>query len=108
MAPGQGLNNRGILSTAPGNNSVEMQGTSMATPHVAGALALIINWAREEFGRTLTEAEIYAQLIKRTVSLGYDKRVEGNGMLFLDIDEMFERIVRKEFLVEKVKKSIDK
>ena len=108
VAPGQGLDDRGIMSTAPGNKYVEMQGTSMATPHVAGALALIINWAKEEFGRDLTEVEIYAQLIKRTVSLGYDKRIEGNGMLFLDIDDIFEKIKEKEIIAEKVKKSIDK
>ena len=56
-----------------------MQGTSMAAPHVSGALALIINWANEVFGRHLSEAEIYAQLIRKTVSLGYDKSIEGNG-----------------------------
>ncbi len=93
VAPGQGLNNKGILSTAPGNKYIEMQGTSMATPHVTGALALIINWAESTFGRKLTETEIYAQLIKRTISLGYDKRIEGNGMLYLDIDDIYENIL---------------
>ncbi|MBC8031743.1 MAG: S8 family serine peptidase [Pyrinomonadaceae bacterium] len=36
-APGSG-----ILSTAPGNNYVFMNGTSMATPHVSGAAALLL------------------------------------------------------------------
>jgi major intracellular serine protease len=94
VAPGQGYGDKGILSTAPGGGYVEMQGTSMAAPHVSGALALIINWANEVFGRHLSEAEIYAQLIRKTVSLGYDKSIEGNGMIYLMTDEIVSKAVK--------------
>ena len=85
VAPGQGKNGRGIVSLAPGNKYVELIGTSMATPHVAGALALIKNWAVKEFGRELTESELYAQLIKKTESLGFSKTIEGNGIVNLNL-----------------------
>lgn len=75
-----------IMSTIPGGSLAEISGTSMASPHVAGGAALIINKCEKEFGRTLTEPEIYAQLIKRTKSLGHDKRIEGNGLLDLNKD----------------------
>jgi major intracellular serine protease len=72
-----------IISTYLEGKYAKLSGTSMATPHVSGAAALIINMCEAEFGRTLTEAELYAQLIKRTTTLGLDKRNEGNGMLDL-------------------------
>lgn len=72
-----------IFSTYPGGGHINLTGTSMAAPHIAGATALIIKQCESDFGRTLTETEIYAQLIKRTVSLGFDRRIEGNGLLDL-------------------------
>lgn len=86
VAPGQGINGRGIISLAPKNKYMELIGTSMAAPHVTGALALIKNWAKEYFNRELTEEELYAQLIKKTKSLGYSPKIEGNGVLDLSIN----------------------
>jgi major intracellular serine protease len=76
-----------VLSTWPGNKYARISGTSMSTPHVAGALALLIQMGEKEFKRTLTEAEIYAMLVKRTVSLGYRKSSEGHGLIRLNYTE---------------------
>ena len=78
VAPGEE-----IWSTYPKNSYAKLRGTSMATPHVAGAAALIINQCERDFGRPLLESEIFAQLIKRTTPLGYSKNAEGNGLLVL-------------------------
>lgn len=79
MAPGVG-----ILSTYKDNSYAILDGTSMAAPHVSGALALIKDYSIKEFKRELSEAEIYAQLIKYTVDLNYDKNIQGNGLVFLE------------------------
>lgn len=72
-----------ILSTYPKNKYAKLSGTSMAAPHVSGAAALIIKASEAEYGRTLSEAELYAQLMKKTTSLGMNKKSEGNGLLDL-------------------------
>ncbi|OUB65262.1 S8 family peptidase [Bacillus thuringiensis] len=75
----------GILSTYKGGGYATLSGTSMATPHISGGSALIIKHceSENEFGRTLSEDEIYAQLIKRTTALTESKRLVGNGLLDL-------------------------
>ncbi|WP_099157815.1 S8 family peptidase [Virgibacillus ndiopensis] len=83
-----------ILSTYTGSKYAKLSGTSMATPHVSGALALVINIAEKQFNRRLTEAELYAQLIRRTVPLGYAKSAEGNGLVALDVLSQFEKLFK--------------
>ncbi|WP_251551167.1 S8 family peptidase [Neobacillus muris] len=78
VAPGEN-----ILSTYLNGKYARLSGTSMATPHVSGALALIKALANQGFERELTEPEIYAQLIKRTVPLGFSPKLEGNGLVYL-------------------------
>ncbi|TWT02460.1 S8 family peptidase [Planomicrobium sp. CPCC 101079] len=80
-----------IHSTYLDGQYASLSGTSMATPHVSGALALIKNIAEKEFARNLTEAELYAQLVRRTVPLGYPKTAEGNGLVELDALEKIEQ-----------------
>ncbi|ALX48821.1 S8 family peptidase [Lentibacillus amyloliquefaciens] len=79
-----------ILSTYTDQQYARLSGTSMAAPHVSGALALVTSIAESQFDRKLTETELYAQLVRRTVPLGYPKSAEGNGLLALDILNRFE------------------
>jgi major intracellular serine protease len=81
LAPGEK-----ILSTYPTNQFAVLTGTSMATPHVSGAVALLIQQFEAENKRTPTEPEVYELLIQHTVSLGYSKKEQGNGLLQLQAE----------------------
>lgn len=72
-----------VISTHLNYGYCSMSGTSQATPHVTGALALLKEYYRKTFEKEPTEVELYAQLIKRTVELNLDRKLQGQGMLFL-------------------------
>lgn len=70
-----------VTSCYPNNRYAKMDGTSMATPHVTGALALIKEWFRTEFHREPSEEELYANLIKHTKDINVDRNAQGNGYI---------------------------
>lgn len=79
-----------VLSTYLEGKYARLSGTSMATPHVSGGLALLIPLVEKQFNRSMTESEIFSQLIKRTTPLGYSKTAEGNGLMTLALTKKLE------------------
>ena len=95
VAPGEK-----ILSTYLNGKYATLSGTSMATPHVSGAMALIKVLANSSFERNLTEPELYAQLIRRTIPMGNSPKLEGNGLIYLTVPEHLSEIFSQQFIPE--------
>jgi serine protease AprX len=73
VAPGEK-----IVSTIPKGETVRMDGTSMATPHVSGAAALLLARYPELIGRPSRIKEI---LCKTATDLGRERYFQGAGMV---------------------------
>jgi len=74
VAPGYGIN-----STYPGGGYASLSGTSMSTPHIAGAAALI-----KQLHPTWTPEMIQANLMNRAKDLGVDIYTQGAGRVQVD------------------------
>jgi major intracellular serine protease len=68
-----------VKSTYKNEGYAVLSGTSMATPHISSALALIIKIGEKQFQRELTESELYGLMLKSCCSLDYKKSLVGNG-----------------------------
>lgn len=74
VAPGYG-----IRSSTPGHGYAEMSGTSMASPHVAGAVALL-----KQLHPDWTPAMLKANLMNTALFLGTDPFAQGSGRVQVD------------------------
>ena len=68
------------LSTIPGGGHAYYSGTSMASPHVAGAAALVL-----AANPTLTNVEIRSILQHTAENLGLKQKHEGYGLVRVDL-----------------------
>ena len=71
LAPGSNIN-----STVPNNNYESLNGTSMATPHVAGAVALLLNKHQQ-----WTPEQVKSALMTTAQSINYDIWEQGRGVI---------------------------
>lgn len=69
-----------ILSTYPSGSYRKLTGTSMAAPHIAGLISLILNQINRN-NTELINAEVYSYLVKNSEKLGYPFSSEGFGLV---------------------------
>ncbi|MBX9604236.1 MAG: S8 family peptidase [Bryobacteraceae bacterium] len=75
VAPGER-----IISCSPGGGYVERSGTSMAAPHVSGAIAAFLSVRREYIGRP---EEVKRIFLKSALDLGREPYFQGAGLVNL-------------------------
>lgn len=74
-----------IIGCSFENGFRALSGTSQSVPLVSGALALLMEWSKKEYGRRLSEIEIYSLLIKNTKSINnVSRNSQGHGYIYLN------------------------
>jgi serine protease AprX len=69
-----------VTQTNPAHRYVEDSGTSMAAPHVSGAIAALLSVRREFIGRS---DEVKRILMSSALDLGRERSMQGSGLLNL-------------------------
>ncbi|MCE4600486.1 MAG: S8 family serine peptidase [Desulfurococcales archaeon] len=70
-----------ILAALPGNSCAALSGTSMATPHVSGSAALLIQAYKQKYNMTPTPQQVKDLLALTAMDLGYDVFHQGLGLV---------------------------
>lgn len=73
-----------IVSVYFDNKWCKSSGTSMSAPIVAGTALLLREKFINKYGRTPSEEELYARLIKHTKDLGISSKLQGEGFLYIN------------------------
>ncbi|MED4286330.1 S8 family peptidase [Priestia megaterium] len=72
-----------IYSTFPENSYMQLSGTSMAAPHVTGAIALLISFYKAT-NSPINIDSIYNYLVSHSLTLpNFSKKTQGNGIIKL-------------------------
>jgi len=68
-----------VYSCIPGNKYAIYSGTSMATPHIAGFCALMINMMTKKLRRMPTVTELFSVLRSNAVDTNLNNNLQGSG-----------------------------
>ncbi|MEF9952583.1 MAG: S8 family serine peptidase [Clostridium sp.] len=76
-----------------GGGYVTYSGSAYSAAYVGGAYALIKKFLQVKYGRTIEHNEVYAGLLKRTLDLNQNMKLQGAGMLYMMADIELRQLV---------------